>query len=125
VLPLRFPWAWWGLGGLLIAAVVIGSLVPAGPIPPLPIRDKLLHAGSYGLLMLWFAGLYPRSRHWLIALLLFALGLGLDWLQAATATRRFELADVAANAGGILLASVLAWLFFGGWCRRVEQWFFA
>jgi VanZ family protein len=87
-----------------------------------PVRDKLLHVGTYFLLMLWFSGLVERRRYGLLALLLFGLGLGLDLVQATTATRRFEAADVAADAGGILLALLLAWFVFEGWCRRVEQW---
>jgi len=125
MLPLRYPWVWWVLGWLLIAGVVIGSLMPAFEIPHVLIRDKAMHAGAYCLLTIWFAGIYGRHRHWLIGLLLFALGFALDLAQATTTTRSFDLADVAANAGGILLGLALAWFIFEGWCRRVEQWFFA
>jgi VanZ family protein len=119
---LRLAWLWWGLGCLLVTGVVVGSLMPASGLPPVPVRDKLLHVGTYFLLMLWFSGLVERRRYGLLALLLFGLGLGLDLVQATTATRRFEAADVAAKAGGILLALLLAWFVVEGWCRRVEQW---
>jgi VanZ family protein len=125
VLSLRYPWVWWVLGGLLVAGVVIGSLMPAPEMPELGLSDKMLHAGAYGTLMLWFAGLYRWRRHWVIAGALALLGLVLDIAQGTTATRSFDLGDVAANAGGILLALVLARFIFEGWCQRVEQWFFA
>ena len=121
MLKLRFPWLWWALGSLLVAGVVGGSLIPGEYVPGFLARDKLVHAGSYGLLMLWFAGLYRRERHLIIALALFALGFGLDVAQSGTATRSFDLLDVAADAGGIIAAFVLARYLFAGWCQRVEQ----
>jgi glycopeptide antibiotics resistance protein len=54
-------------------------------------------------------------------LALFALGVALDLLQMLTETRSFELYDVLANGCGILAALVLALLFLGGWCQRVER----
>jgi VanZ family protein len=85
--------------------------------------DKLLHAGSYFILMLWFAGLYPRERYALIAFLLLALGLALDLAQGFSSSRVFDMRDVAANAGGIIIGLLLARLVIGGWCQRVEQLF--
>jgi hypothetical protein len=125
MLNLRYPWAWWSCGWLLVIGISIGSLIPGDYLPDFSIRDKLLHAGAYGLLMLWFAGLYRRERHWIIAALIFALGFALDLAQAGTSSRSFELADVAANAGGILVGFALAFTLFEGWCRRFEQLFLA
>jgi len=125
MLTLRFPWLWWALGWLLVAGVTVGSLIPGTWLPTFSLRDKAVHAGTYCLLMIWFSGLYRRERHWIIALLLIALGFLLDLAQAPSATRSFDLADVAANAGGILLGLVLAHYIFEGWCRRVEQFFIA
>ena len=85
------------------------------------VSDKLIHAGVYGSLMIWFAGLYRRQLHWVIAILLFLLGFGLDWLQSLTPYRSFEMADVAANTGGILAALILSRFVFEGWCLRVER----
>jgi VanZ family protein len=123
MLPLRFPWVWWGLGWLLVAGVTAASLLPGHWVATLALRDKALHAGSYFLLMIWFAGLYRRERHLWIALLLLGLGFALDLAQGASRTRSFELADVAANAGGILVGLVLARFVFEGWCRRIERLF--
>jgi VanZ family protein len=123
MLNLRFPWLWWSLGWVLVAGVIFGSLLPARMLESIPAPDKLQHAGSYFILMLWFAGLYPRERYALIALLLLVLGLALDLAQGFSTTRTFDMRDVAANAGGILVGLLLARLFFGRWCQRVEQLF--
>lgn len=120
---LNYPWVWWALGWLLVAGVVVGSLLPGNLAPDLPVRDKLLHAGSYLLLMVWFSGLYNRERHLLIAALLLMLGLALDFAQSASPGRSFELADVAANASGILAGLLLARFALANWCQRVEQLF--
>jgi VanZ family protein len=121
VLPLRYPWVWMTFGWALVAAVVIGSLTPGDLARSLSIHDKLMHAGSYFLLMIWFAGLYRRSRHLAIALVLFCLGTVLDMLQAGTATRHFDLRDVLANASGILLGLVMSYWLLEGWCQSLER----
>ena len=124
MLPLRYPRFWLSLGWLLVLGVIVGSLLP-GPIireiTP-PINDKVEHFTAYFVLMAWFAGLYPRSKHVLVAVALVALGTALDILQGtATQTRSFELLDIAADAVGIVVALVLsAWL-LEGWCLRVER----
>jgi hypothetical protein len=122
MLPLRFPWLWLLLGWVLVIGVCVGSLMPGGSVPDLRLSDKMLHAGSYFLLMIWFAGLYPRTRHVWIALVLFALGLTLDVLQGNTRSRSFDPRDVVANATGILIAFALSFWLLEGWCRRLEQW---
>ena len=121
MLPLRFPWVWWLLGWSLVGGVIVFSLIPGNLVPGLWLRDKALHALTYFLLMVWFSGLYRRQRHWLIALFVFLLGFALDLAQGLTRSRFFDLDDVAANAGGILVGLVLARYVFEAWCWRVEQ----
>lgn len=109
----------------MIGGVCVGSLMP-GRYMPVPLSsDKLLHAGTYLLLMVWFCGLQRRSRHTWIALLLLGLGFGLDWLQGSVFRRTFDLADVAANASGILIGWFLCRSVLEGWCHRVERLFLA
>jgi VanZ family protein len=124
VLPLRYPRLWLSFGWLLVLAVIVGSLLPAPIIREITpaISDKLMHFGAYFVLMVWFAGLYPRSKYVLLAVALVALGTVLDILQGtATRTRSFELLDIGADAVGIVVALVLsAWL-LEGWCQRVER----
>lgn len=121
MLPLRFPWVWLILGWLMVAAVCVGSLLPGSSLPVVRIEDKLLHAGSYFLLMLWFAGVYEKRRHMVLALVLVLLGLSLDVIQGGLSSRSFELLDVLANTIGIAVAWGLSSWLLGGWCLRVER----
>ena len=122
MLNLRFPWLWMGIGWMLVAAVCIGSLLPASGVD-FDINDKLVHFASYFILTVWFSGLFSRFAHYLvIAAIVIALGAGLDVLQSTTATRYFDLFDVLANAAGALVGFVLSIVLVGGWCARVERW---
>ena len=42
-----------------------------------------MHAGSYFVLMVWFAGFYGDALYPSIAIVLLALGIGLDLLATA------------------------------------------
>ena len=121
MLPLRFPRVWSALGWLLVTCVVVGSLLPGSSIEFVSINDKLLHAGTYTLLMLWFSGLYRRGLYVVIAAALGALGVALDLLQGLTSTRSFDWYDVLADLGGVLVGCALAFLVVGGWCERIER----
>jgi VanZ family protein len=125
MLPLRFPWLWMALGWLLVAGVCAGSLLPGSSMPAFRVGDKLVHAGSYFLLMIWFAGLYERRRHVFIALVLVVLGFALDALQGTVSRRTFDLLDVAANAGGIAVGWLVSVSLLEGWCQRIERRLFA
>jgi hypothetical protein len=121
VLPLRFPKLWTAIAWLLTAGVVVGSLLPGDVVAQIHIRDKVLHAGSYFILMVSFAGLYRRGLYPVVAGVLLALGVGLDLLQLLTETRSFDWRDIAMNGAGIVAGLVLSWSLLGGWCQRVEQ----
>lgn len=85
------------------------------------VSDKLLHASSYFLLMVWFAGFCRRKLYLTIAIGLLALGIGLDALQLLTDTRSFDWYDVAMNSFGVVAGFALSLLLLGGWCQRVEE----
>jgi hypothetical protein len=121
LLPLRFPKVWSTLAWLMTAIVVVGSLMPGHVVASFSVRDKVLHAGSYFVLMVCFAGIYRRGLYPVVAVVLLALGLGLDVLQLLTETRSFDWYDVAANCAGIVAGLVLSWALIGGWCQRLEQ----
>jgi VanZ family protein len=109
------------LGLLLVAGVVVGSLLPGNDLPMILQRDKIVHAGSYFLLMVWFAGIYEPRRHLVVAVVLAVLGFTLDAMQGGIATRSFDLRDVAANVAGVAIGLVLSRWLFAGWCLRVER----
>ncbi|HXS79325.1 MAG TPA: VanZ family protein [Gammaproteobacteria bacterium] len=121
MLPLRFPKLWTAVAWLLTAAVIVGSLVPGPVVAAIPIRDKVMHAGSYFILMVCFAGIYRRGLYPVVAGVLIMLGVSLDLLQLLTDTRSFDLGDVAMNCAGVATGLVLSWWLLGGWCQRVEQ----
>jgi hypothetical protein len=121
LLPLRFPKLWSALGWWLVALVIVGSLVPGSALEAVEVDDKVMHAGAYFVLMVWFAGFYRHAAYPVIATILLALGLALDLLQLLTDTRSFDWYDVAMNSTGVICGFVLSTLLVGGWCQRVEQ----
>jgi hypothetical protein len=121
VLPLRFPKLWTAIAWLLTLGVIVGSLMPDDVVSGVPIRDKPLHAASYLVLMVCFAGIYRRGLYPTVAAVLLLLGLSLDLLQLLTDSRSFDWNDVAMNCVGVLAGLALSWWLLGGWCQRVEQ----
>lgn len=109
------------LGWLLVLGVIVGSLMPGPSLPDVALDDKLEHVSVYLVLMVWFAGFYARRFYVAIAIVLCALGIGLDLLQGLTATRAFELFDILADMVGVAIGFGLAVAFLGGWCQRLEQ----
>lgn len=102
--PLRRPWLWLGLWGLALAAVLLGSLLPAPELPQLPHgADKLEHFGGYGLLAAFAVQLFATRAALLRAGLgLVALGIALEFAQAwFTSTRMPDAWDALANAAGV------------------------
>ena len=93
----------WVTGGwAVLAGIVFLSLTPSPPSADFESSDKVGHLLSYGVLMAWFALLYPARRPWL-AIAFVALGVGLEFAQGATGYRSFEVADMVANSIGVLL----------------------
>jgi VanZ family protein len=121
VLPLRFPKFWTAVAWLLTAGVIVGSLLPGEVVAHIHVRDKYMHAGSYFVLMVAFAGLYRRGLYPIVAVVLMTLGLSLDLLQRLTETRSFDWKDIGMNCAGVAIGLVLSWWLLGGWCQRVEQ----
>ena len=123
MLPLRHPLRWLLPGWVLVAAVIGASVFPgiAINVPNITGADKLAHGASYCLLMIWFAGLYAPRHHGIVAVLLLALGLALELVQWSLPYRAFELADLIANATGILVGLGLSASLLAGWCQRMES----
>jgi VanZ family protein len=94
---------------LYAAAIAVLSLVPRLPQVELEHADKLGHFAAYALLMFWFCWLY-RARNVRLACGAgwIAMGVALEFAQGATGYRSFELADMAANALGVLAGAASA-----------------
>src|SRR5689334_16672405 len=114
---------WLILGWLLIVGIFAGSLMSQGPSLGIHVKDKIQHFGSYFILMSWFAGLYPRKHHWVLACIFIAMGGLIEILQGTlTTTREMDIRDFAANTAGVVSALLLARLGLANWARRVESW---
>ena len=121
MLPLRFPRLWAAFAWLLTASVIIGSLLPAPVVAAIPVRDKVLHAAAYFVLMVSFAGYYRRGLYPAVAAVLLVLGVSLELLQLLTPTRSGDWRDMAMNSAGVAVGFLLSWWLLGGWCQRVER----
>jgi VanZ family protein len=101
-------------GWLYVAAIVWLSLTPSPPQLDIAHSDKLEHFLAYAVLMFWFAATYRSTKArlaygagWI------ALGVALEFAQAATDYRSFELADMAANTLGVLAGAAAARILTG------------
>lgn len=108
----RWPYRWLALWGLMLAAVIATSLLPARDLPPTPFSgfDKVEHFLAYAVLSAYAVMLFARLRvQALVAAGLIALGVGLELAQAAlTDSRQADSADALANALGALSGLLIA-----------------
>jgi VanZ family protein len=118
---LRHRRVWLVIGWIFVVGAVLASLMPSHNLPATGVNDKLEHAFAYTVMALWFAGVYPRSRYFVIGLGLFVLGVGIEWAQGAMNLGRYsDFRDVLANTTGIALGLALALAGLGGWAQRLE-----
>lgn len=123
MLRLAYAPAWFAASVLLLALLAWGSLMPGSDVPGPPDLDKLEHFSTYALLAVWFTGLVPRERYWIVAAGLVAFGVLMEVLQQAMHMgRQADILDVAANVGGIGAGIAVAMWRSGGWAPRVEAW---
>lgn len=103
--PFRRPRLWLGLWLLAVAIVVVLSLVNLSGLPPVPEGgDKVEHFLAYALLSASATQLFARRMGCMVvALLLVAVGVGLEFAQGAlTTTRMADPRDAVANTLGVL-----------------------
>ena len=102
--PFRRPWLWAGLWIAAIATVLVASLSPAPPLPPVDNSDKLGHFLAYAVLAIGAVQLYARWASLLGAGIgLVLLGIGIEYAQGAlTAIRVGDPADALANTLGVI-----------------------
>lgn len=118
---LRLGWLWLMFGLLGVLGVIVVSLVPPSPTPDVVNLDKLLHLGVYALMVVWFGAIFLQHWHPFIAFVFILLGIGLEFAQAQTGYRSYELPDMLANALGSVLGVGLAGTVFGESLARLEH----
>lgn len=121
---LRFRAAWLWIGRIGVALIVLLSLVRMPDVGVyVPEGDKLGHVLAYACVMGWYA-LLCATRGALAwrALALLALGIALEFAQARTGYRSFDLRDMYADALGIALGAALWFTPLNQSLVRVERW---
>jgi VanZ family protein len=98
---------WLALGWGLVAALVWVSLTPRPPEVDVWHADKLGHFLAYLTVGGWFVSLYRGTGRLFHIGFLLGLGLLLEYLQGLSQVRSCELADIGANAAGVLAAWAL------------------
>ncbi|MDX2220105.1 MAG: VanZ family protein [Burkholderiales bacterium] len=101
---------WWiAAGVLIVAAIWIGSLMPAPP--RMPGGDKIHHFAAYALCSFFWCALATRLRDKVMCVIGVALmGVLIEFLQGVSGLRHFESADMIANALGALTGGVFTLL---------------
>jgi len=133
MLPLQHV-NYWRLAGLvLLSLVMLSALMPAtwfwnDKVKVLSLfehSDKLLHATTFLVLVIWFSGQYRRPAYWGIAAALMLFGGLIEICQLMVSNRSASWGDIGANTVGILVGLTVAMSGLGGWSLRVEDWYLA
>jgi VanZ family protein len=83
--------------------------------------DKWLHATTFVVLAVWFAGQYRRNSYWRIGVGLLFFGALIEACQGLVAYRSADWLDIAANAAGIAVGMAVAMAGLGGWSLWIEN----
>lgn len=117
---LVFRRLWQALGWLMISLVVLFTLLPDPPKPPVISWDKGQHLLSYVVLMFWFRIAFAPRIFWVGFLV--GLGVSLEFLQGWSGYRHFEYADMLTNSLGVLMGLLLAATPLRAWMARLDHW---
>ncbi|MEQ8238470.1 MAG: hypothetical protein RIA69_04615 [Cyclobacteriaceae bacterium] len=95
---------------VLAVLIAITSLIPLPELPPVPGKDKTLHLLAY--ISLAFPCALARPKFWWFFLpILFILFGGIIELIQPYVNRYRELLDMLANTCGVMIGSLLGYLF--------------
>jgi len=121
---LRFKRLWVCIGLAMIFSILALSLVSIPSVEQFLWSDKLMHGIAYAGLMGWFAQIYRHDLARLFLVLAFIIfGISIEYLQAMTPTRHFDVGDMIANSCGVVLAWALSYTIFGQILERIERFF--
>jgi len=99
----RWRTFWIVLGILILGVVLVLALMPMRKVmPAVEFSDKIAHFVLFAGLMVWFAAqVRPKFYVWVLVALL-GYGVGMETLQSFRPHRSAELADLVADAAGLL-----------------------
>jgi len=129
MLPLRYAAQWRAASIVLLVLVLFSTLMPAVWFWPdrsgfvewfVPV-DKWLHATTFVILAVWFAGQYRRNSYWRIGVGLLFFGALIEACQGLVTYRSADWLDFAANAAGIAVGMAVAMAGLGGWSLWIEN----
>ena len=131
MLALQYARRWQAAGLMLLLMVLAATLMPAvwffsdrqSFITWFVHVDKWLHAVTFVVLAIWFAGQYRPGSYWRIGIGLILFGVLIEICQRMVTYRSAELFDLVADAGGIMVGLGIAAAGMGGWSLRMEKWF--
>jgi VanZ family protein len=131
MLPLRHVRLWQVLSIALVVFVLVAAVTPvfwffdskAKAISWFQNVDKWLHASTFLVLSVWFAGLFARRNYWLVVAGLLMFGGLLELLQYQIGYRTADWFDMGANTVGIILGLSVSVAGLGGWGLRLEDWY--
>jgi VanZ family protein len=116
---MRIPWArfWWSLGMVIVLAALYMCLAPGKEVPGVfELNDKISHAAGHTLLTLYFTGLVARGRWWKVVLFFTLFGAGVEVAQYYMHVgREADARDLIANAAGVSMGLLLAYLGVSRW----------
>ena len=108
---------------MLVLVVLYFCLEPPGQDGVFLVPDKLSHALAFFGLTAWFAALVERRHYAVVAIVMLGLGIAIELLQDwMSLGRTAEVADVYADALGVLAGVVVSMLIRESWLQRVERW---
>jgi VanZ family protein len=108
---------------VLVIAIVYTSLTPRPVIPNESFSDKTAHFLAYFSLALLGSGIASPATLWRTMLRCFLLGATMEAAQALLTDHRVaDVADLAANAAGIVMAWLIAGQGRAGWGLRAAAW---
>ena len=108
---------------LFLSILFLGMYLGMRPgQPPTPFKfdmvDSVYHAGGLFVCTILSYLAYPRWRWWLRGLMMFAVGLAVEYVQSFHPTRSADIHDVYANTVGITTALIILLLWHLCRCRH-------